>query len=190
MAVNAVQTALTSRRFNRWLLLLGALVLAAGVIAILATKVGSSGNTENANPTGPPIPAAAKAQPNIPFPKAAWQVAREFLVTAVARKDLAKSYAISHPDIRGGLTLKQWETGQLPVIYYPTANVYKYNWKNTNYAHPRDAQINVILTSSKASAQRPIYAQVGLTKIGSGSDAHWTVSYFSPLAGPPVPTPK
>jgi hypothetical protein len=190
MAVNAVQTALSSRRFNRWLLVLGGLVLVAGIIAILATKVGSSGNTENANPTGPPIPAVVKAQPNIPFPKAAWQVAREFLFTAVARKDLAKSYAIAHPDLRGGLTLKQWETGQLPFVAYPTAKVYKYNWKNTNYAHPRDAQINVILTSSRAAGQRPIYAQVGLTKIGSGSDAHWTVSYFSPLAGPPIPTPK
>jgi hypothetical protein len=190
MAVNAVQTALTSRRFNRWLLVLGALVLAAGIIAILATKVGSSGNTENANPTGPPIPAPAKAQPNIPFPKPAWQVAREFLLTAVARKDLARSYAISHPDLRGGFTLKQWESGNIPVPYYPTAKVYKFNWKNTNYAHSRDAQINVILTASKAASQRPIYAQVGLTKIGHGSTAHWTVSYFSPLAGPPVPTPK
>jgi hypothetical protein len=190
MAVNAVQTALTSRRFNRWLLVLGALVLAAGIIAILATKVGSSGNTENANPTGPPIPAAAKAQPNIPFPKAAWQVTREFLFTAVARKNLARSYAITHPDVRGGFTLKQWESGNIPLPYYPTAQVYKFNWKNTNYAHPRDAQINVILTATKASGQRAIYAQVGLTKVGQGADAHWMVSYFSPLAGPPVPTPK
>jgi hypothetical protein len=190
MAVNVVQNALSSRRLNRWLLVLGAVVLAAGVIAILATKVGSSGSAENANPTGPPIPAAVKAQPNIPFPKAAWQVAQEFLLTAVPRKNLARSYAITHPDVRGGFTLKQWESGNIPVTYYPTAKVYKYNWKNTNYAHPRDAQINVILTSAKAAHQRPIYAQVGLTKIGSGSAAHWTVSYFSPLAGPPVPTPK
>jgi hypothetical protein len=189
MAVNAVQTALSSRRLNRWLLVLGAVVLAAGIIAILVTKVGNSGGTENATPTGPAIP-PARAQPNIPFPKAAWQVAREFLLTAVARKDLPRSYAISHPDIRGGLTMKQWDTGQLPIVYYPTAQVYKFNWKNTNYAHPRDAQINVILTASKAAGQRPIYGQVGLTKIGHGAAAHWTVSYFSPLAGPPVPSPK
>ncbi len=190
MAVNAVQTALTSRRVNRWLLVAGAVVLVAGIIAILVTKVGNSGSTENANPTGPPIPAAVKAQPNIPFPNAAWQVAKEFLFTAVARKNLARSYAITHPDERGGFTLKQWESGDIPVPYFPTAKVYKYNWKNTNYAHPRDAQINVILVADKASHQRPLYTQVGLTKIGQGSAAHWTVSYFNPLAGPPVPTPK
>ena len=42
MAVNVVQSALSSRRFNRWLLVLGAVVLAAGIVAILATQIGNS----------------------------------------------------------------------------------------------------------------------------------------------------
>jgi predicted PurR-regulated permease PerM len=62
MAVNVVQSALSSRRVNRWLFALGALVLAAGIIAILVTKIGNnSGTTENANPTGPPISQLEKA---------------------------------------------------------------------------------------------------------------------------------
>ena len=68
MAVNAsvVQNALSSRRFNRWLLVVGALVLAAGIIAILVTKVGNSGTTENANPTGPAPAAIIHGLPCIP----------------------------------------------------------------------------------------------------------------------------
>jgi len=52
MAVNVVQSALSSRRFNRWLLVLGALVLVAGVIAILVTKVGNSSGTTELQPDG------------------------------------------------------------------------------------------------------------------------------------------
>jgi hypothetical protein len=190
MAVNAVQTALTSRQFNRWLLVLGGLVLVAGIIAILATKVGNSGNTENANPTGPPIPAAAKAQPNIPFPKAAWKVVRQFVFTALPRKNLAQSYALSDPALRGGFTLKQWKSGNIPVPYFPTANVYKYNWKNTNFAHPREAALNLILVPTKASGMRSGTFQIGLIKVGQGAKAHWAVDYFNVVGGPPVPTPK
>jgi hypothetical protein len=190
MAVNVVNSALSSRRFNRWLLGIGAVVLVAGVIAVLVTQFGNTAKSENTAPTGKPIAPPAKAQPNIKFPKAAWQVANEFLFTALPRKNLAESYAISHPDMRAGFTLKQWESGNLPVPYFPTAKVYRYNWKNTNYAHPRDVQQNVILVPTKASGQKAIYAQIGVTKIGRGSQAHWAVSYFSPLAGPPVPTNK
>jgi hypothetical protein len=189
MAVNVVQSALSSRRFNRWLLLIGAAVLAAGAIAVLVTYFGNTAKVEPSQPTGGPVQ-YAKAPKNIPFPKAAWKVAREFIFTAVARKNLAESYLISHPDERGGLTLKQWKTGNIPVPFYPVDQVLKTNWKNTNYSHPGDAQINVILVSKAGSPQRPINAQVGLTKIGRGAHARWTVSYFQPLAGPALPTPK
>jgi hypothetical protein len=190
MAVNVVNSAISSRRFNRWAMVVGAVVLVAGVIAIVVTQFGNTAKTENTSPTGPPIAAAPKAQQNIPFPKAAWRVANEFLFTALPRKHLAESYAISHPDMRAGFTLKQWESGNIPVTYFPTAKVYRYNWKNTNYAHPRDVQQNVILVPKNGSGEKAIYAQIGVTKIGRGSQAHWAVSYFSPLAGPPVPTNK
>ena len=188
MAVNVVNSALSSRRFNRWLLVIGAAVLAAGLIAVLVTFYGNTGKKEqNAAPTGPTI-ATPKAQPNIPFPEDAWQVARQFLLTTLPRKHLAESYALTHPTLRAGFTLKQWESGTLPSLpVFPTAKVIKFNWKHTNYAHPRDAQINVILLPTTSAKVRPMYAQVGLAKIGRGAAAHWTVNYFGPLSGPPVP---
>ena len=36
--------------------------------------------------------------------------------TAVARKNLAAAWRISGPHIRAGLTLKQWLTGNIPVV--------------------------------------------------------------------------
>jgi hypothetical protein len=190
MAVNAsvVQNALSSRRFNRWLLVVGALVLAAGIIAILVTKVGNnSGTTENANPTGPAIPEIAKGQKNIRFPAAAWQVAKEFLTSAPARKNLAQSYALVDENAKGGFTLEQWKTGNIPVPYFPTSQIIRYNWKNTNFAHPRNALVNLILIPTEKSGMRPGTFQIESIKVGQGENAHWLVDYFGAVQGPPVP---
>jgi hypothetical protein len=190
MAVNVVQSALSSRRFNRWLLVIGAVVLAAGIIAILVTKVGNnSGTTENVNPTGPPISALEKAEKNIRFPAAAWKVAQQFIASAPARKNLAQSYALADANVRGGLTLKQWMTGNIPVPYFPTTKIIRYNWKNTNYAHPRDAAVNLILVpTAKSGLPRPAPFQIGVVKVGHGASAHWLVDYFGAVQGPPVPS--
>jgi hypothetical protein len=188
MAVNVVQNALSSRRVARWLPWVSALVLAAGVITFLVVYFGNTAKTEPTQPTGPAIH-FPKPQKNIPFPPAAWRVASEFIFTAVARKNLAASYALAHPDERQGFTLEQWKTGTIPVPVFPTAKIQKFNWKHTNYAHPRDAQISAILTPVKSSHLKPLIVQIGLTKIGRGAHARWTVSYLQPLAGPPVPAP-
>lgn len=190
MAVNVVQSALSSRRFNRWLLVIGAVVLAAGIIAILVTKVGNnSGTTENVNPTGPPISALEKAEKNIRFPAAAWKVAQQFIASAPARKNLAQSYALADAKVRGGLTLKQWMTGNIPVPYFPSTKIIRYNWKNTNYAHPRDAAVNLILVpTAKSGLPRPAPFQIGVVKVGHGASAHWLVDYFGAVQGPPVPS--
>lgn len=178
-----------SPQFKRLLPWVSALVLLAGIGAFLGTHYSNTAKVSSANPTGPAVPAPLP-QKNIPFPKDAWRVAREFAFTALARKHLAESYAITHPELRSGYTLKQWETGTLPNIpFFPTAQILKYNFKNTNYAHPREAQINVILIATKSSHQRPIPAQIGLRKVGKGSHARWLVDYFSPVSGPPIPHP-
>ena len=189
MAVNVVQSALSSRRFNRWLFVLGALVLVAGVIAILVTKVGNnSGTTENSNPTGPPIGKLEKNQKNIRFPAAAWNVAKQFIATAPSRKNLAKAYALADDNVRGGLTLAQWKTGNIPVPYFPTTKIIRYNWKNTNFAHPRDAAVNLFLVPTAKSGLQTGPFLIEVVKVGHGANAHWVVDYFGAMRGVPVPT--
>jgi hypothetical protein len=185
MAVNVVQSAVSSRRFNKWFPWISGAVLGIGLIVFLAVHFNTS--TPAPKPaTGAAIKTPA-AQKNIRFPNAAWRVTREFIFAAVARKNLRQAYALTDPSLRSGVTLKEWRSGSLPVVYSPADQILKTNWKNTNYAHPRDAQINVIIIPTKG---KPWNAQVGLTKVGNGASAHWLVNYFQPLAGVPVPTPK
>jgi hypothetical protein len=188
MAVNVVQSALSSRRFNRWLLVLGAVVLAAGIVAVVATLIGNkSGSSENVNPTGPVISDSPKPQKNIRFPVAGWKVAREFIMGATQRQNLARAYELADANVRGGLTLEQWKTGNIPVPYFPTAKIIRYNFKNTNFAHPRDAAVNLILIPKKNSGARTTPFQVEVVKVGNGANAHWVVDYFGSMQGVPVP---
>jgi hypothetical protein len=191
MAVNVVQSALSSRRFNRWLLLLGAVVLAAGIAVTLSKVIGGSSGTsqQEATPNGPAISDVAKAQKNIPFPAAAWKVVQEFIGSAAGRQNLAKSYALADENVRGGFTLQQWKTGNIPVPYFPTSQIIRYNWKHTNFAHPRDAVLNLILVPTKKSGLRTGSFQIEVVKVGQGANAHWVVDYFGAVQGPPVPHP-
>jgi hypothetical protein len=193
MAVNVVQNALSSRPVSRWLFVLAAVVLAAGIIAIIATRVGggnSSAPAENANPTGPTISGLEDAQKNIRFPTAAWKVAQKFIYTAVSRRNLAQSYALADENMRGGVTLNQWKTGNIPVTYFPTGEIIRYNWKNTNFAHPREAAVNLLLIPPKGSTMRPGPYIIFVKKVGYGAKARWLVDYFGAVQGPPIPTPK
>jgi len=195
MAVNVVQSALSSRRIGRWLFALGAVVLAAGIIALIVTQVGggnsnsNSNSAENVNPTGPTIREYQKAQKNIRFPAAAWSVAQRFVYSAVSRKNLDQSYALADANMRGGLTRADWKSGNIPVTYFPTSKIIRYDWKNTNFAHPREAAVNLILIPPKSSSQRPGPYIIFVKKVGSGAKAHWLVDYFGAVQGPPVPHP-
>ena len=187
--LEAPKRVVNSTRFKKLLPWVSALVLVAGIGTFLGVRYSNTAKVANPNPTGPAIPAEVP-QKNIKFPRAAWLVAREWAFTALPRKNLARSYALTAPSFRSGWTLKQWMTGTLPNIpVFPTAQILKYNWKNTNFAHPREAQINVILVSTKASKQMPVPAQIGLRKVGSGAKARWLVDYFSPVSGPRIPHP-
>ena len=56
---------------------------------------------------------------NVPLETAAKQVGERFIETAVVRHRLAASFTLVAPEFRQGLTLHQWESGNIPVVPYP-----------------------------------------------------------------------
>jgi hypothetical protein len=87
---------------ERWAPRIAVLVLVAGVAAFAVTRF--TGGSSNAA-----LSPEARA------------VAREFVATAVARKDLARAWAIAAPSLKGTMTRKEWMTGTIPVTPYPVA---------------------------------------------------------------------
>ena len=185
MAVNVVRSAVSSRGFNKWFPWISGAVAVAGLVVFMIVFFSNTAKPEPTQASGPPVKAQVPPK-NIPFPDAAWSVATKFILTAVARKNLQEAYALTDPSLRSGITTKEWRNGSLPVVASTVGQILKTNWKNTNYAHPRDAQINVIIIPKDGRAWN---AQVGLAKVGHGAQAHWLVNYFQPLAGPRIPHP-
>lgn len=173
-----------SRTLNRVLPWLGALVLAAGIATFVVVYFGSDDEPATtpvaANQPAVNEPAPTGKQPKrAALPEQARKVAAEFIATAVARKNLARSYALAHPDLRQGMTLKQWKTGNIPVQPYP---VDRAKFK-LDYSHPNEAQIEVSLEAKAGTGTRAAYFILGLKKY----HRHWTVDYWGPRGGVPVP---
>jgi hypothetical protein len=93
-------------RLIRWAPWLSGAVLVTGVCAYAVARFASGG-------------AAPATERSVPLDPQARVVAREFVDTAVARKDLARAWTLAAPGLKQGLTLAQWKTGAIPVQPYP-----------------------------------------------------------------------
>ena len=128
-----------------------------------------------------------KNQPTVPLDATIVPLMRKFISTAVARKHLDQAYALAGPDIRGSLTKKQFELGNIPVIPYPAADV-KHVEYTVDYSHPTQAGLEVGLSPTPGHpGTRRLTFYIGFKKLGTGSAAHWVVNYWSPRYHPPVP---
>ena len=65
-------------------------------------------------------------------------MAQEFILTAVARKNLRRAYDLSGPQIRQGQSLKEWMTGNIAVVPYPVADL-KIAPMKIDYAYAKEA---------------------------------------------------
>lgn len=179
---------LDSPRKQRRFFILSASVLAVGIVAFVSLVLlrGTSNAFTDTISNKP-------AQLNHPDKKAPVSkdeiaIARQFIRTAVARKNLDSAYAIVHPDIKGTLTRKQWDTGNIPVVSFPARNTETAAF-TTVYSYETSALLEVDLTATSAAlTTRPhLRFYVGLKRQGDKPTGHWLVSYWQPHWRPPMP---
>jgi hypothetical protein len=109
-----------------------------------------------------------------------------FLVSAVGRKHPAASWSVAGPDLRSGMTKKEWSTGSIPVQPYPVANKGLGQWDNVEYSYRNAVGLEVLLQPKPGSGQGPVAADVDVIKNRQG---RWQVNYFMPKKyhGNPIP---
>lgn len=183
--MNAVHAVLRSRRFNRFVPWLSGLVLAAGVVAVLVTVVGNTGRSYNAPLTNKPA-VVPKVERSVPVPKEARLVAGKFVLTAVARQNLAEAWAITAPSLKRGYTLAQWETGNIPVVPYPADAIGIAPFK-VDYSYPDRILLEVALLPKKGHDIKPQDFFIGLHAYGTGRHKRWLVDYWAPRGAAQVP---
>jgi len=122
-----------------------------------------------------------------PSDPAAVRIGREFIETAVLRRNLNWAYDHAHPYMKGLMTRAQWDTGTIPVIPYPANNAATAQFLVV-YSFRTEVLYSVDLVARPGSHVRPhLYFFMGLRRAGDKSTGRWLVSYWEPNWLPPVP---
>jgi hypothetical protein len=163
--------------------LVGAAVLAAviGVVAVKYSNTGESLETPLSTVAADDrsqVPKTAKLDPE------ARHVAREFVKTAVARKNLRAAYALAGPMIRQGQTLKEWMTGNIAVVPYPV-DLVEFAPMKIDYSYPREAQIQVALLPRDGAN---VKSQLFIATLIKNKQNKWQVDAWVPRSSPMVPS--
>jgi hypothetical protein len=201
--MNAVQSSLSSQRTSRIIFWVGvALVIAAAAVFIIKkSDNGSSSASSPAAKAPASIPSAdqfqkemGKRTPDVQtskkwatVPASAKLAVRRFIVDGAGERNLARAWQYMHPDIRGGLTFKQFVHGsQLPFVPFEQMNLkIPMSFTLTTWSgHDFTAEVGIASTE-KVGRGAQVFS-VGATKAGTGAHARWLVNYWGSQYTPPV----
>lgn len=168
------------RRQQFWRLALPAIAVASAVVAGVLVynafvQTDHVGQTPGAQTTYPDAPKPK----SVKFDGLARDVAKKFILTAVARKNLEQAYAIAGPQIREGMTLKQWNTGNIAVVPFKVNAQTQANIK-VDESYANSAKLEVLMSTPGVKSQ--IFFLDLIKKKGV-----WLVNAWVPRSPPPIP---
>jgi len=162
-----------------------ALVLAAGLIALIVKLVPGTSGTTDAGRTEHPTIVPSKAPKSVPLSSEARHVAGRFVLTAVKREHLDEAWKLSGPQIRQDLTYKEWLTGNIPVV--PYLEPMSVTPMKVDYSYKNEALVEVALVPKANAAATTELFWLELKRVGKGSKAHWLVWSWVPNLPPATP---
>jgi hypothetical protein len=174
-----------SRRNTRVVLFGGFAVLAVGVAVATFVFFGNTGKSLDTPKSSEPAD-IYQPRPTAKVDPEARRVAGEWILTSVARKNLATGYRLTHPDLRQGMTRQQWLSGNIPVQPYPADRLDIATFK-VSESYPDEVYLEVAMLPKSSAHTRPAIFHIGLKRVG-GQKGPWRVSYWLPRAKPELPT--
>ena len=158
-------------------------VLVVGlVIAVVSIRYSNTGHSPATALTNKPAVDVSKIPATVKLPHGATRVARLFIETAVARKNLGQSYSIVTDEIKQGQSLRSWMTGNIAVVPFPVVDV-KYAPMKIDFSYPAEAQIEVALLPKNGTK---VHGQLFIMDIVK-RHGKWLVNSWVPRASAPVP---
>ena len=154
------------------------MVLAIFPLAYLGIHYSTGGKRPLAN--GPEVPNYVQPKRS-PFTqseqRAVHPVLAQFIKYAVAREDPAKAWAVAGPDLRSGLTRKEWDTGAIPVVNFPAAQRGLGSWSYVKYSYTNTVGLEVFVFPKPGSGYSAMTADAEVVKDHRG---RWLVNYWMP----------
>jgi hypothetical protein len=168
----------TARKIAKWLPYVAALVFVAGGIAFLIAYFGNTSKVHYAQ-VRPGTPQDNSGTPKtVPVPKSARYVAAKYIITAMTRQNLPLSWKLTHPELKAGMTYKEWLTGNIPVQYFPPKALAGASFR-VKWSHPNDVMLDVYVFSKPKSGIKSQSFYIELKPVGK----EWKVSYVMPSSG-------
>jgi hypothetical protein len=100
-----------------------------------------------------------------------------FVNHAVKRQDVGAAYFVVTPNLRNGMSLKEWKKGDIPAYPYPARGTTFHQW-TFSYRDGNELGINLMLMPRKGSKLGPYAFEVSLIHQGR----RWLVDTFQPQA--------
>jgi hypothetical protein len=151
--------------------------------AIAAGIIWSNTGKSTATPlTNQPAQDMSKVPSTVKLAPGAQKVARRFIETAVARKNLPEAYGLVTQALKQGQSLTSWNTGNIAVVPYPVEAI-KYAPMKIDFSYANEAQIQVALLP-KAGAK--IKSQLFIMDLVR-RNGKWLVNSWVPKSSPMVP---
>jgi hypothetical protein len=177
---------LHSYRWRRRIIFAAIALGVAAPLIWLGVRYSQPGNAFNANgPTVPDYVQPKHAAFTLAKQRQVHQVLKEFISTAVVRHDVSKAWNIAGPTLKEGVTRKEWDRGDLPVVPYPALNKGWGDWSFVQYSYTDSVGLEVYLFPKPHSGWSAMTADVELLK---GKNGRWLVDYWMPkrFHGPPA----
>lgn len=113
--------------------------------------------------------------------------AANFVKTAVARRNVERSWPLVSPNLKAGYTREEWRHGDIPVVPYPVAQA---RWK-LDYSYADAVGLQVLLFPESGSGMRPNLFLMELKPVGESKHRRWVVDSWTPsgVANPALQAP-
>ena len=110
-------------------------------------------------------------------------VATRFVESAVYRRHVDDSWAITTAELHQGISRADWASGEIPVVPYSADAVAEVRWR-LDYSYAKDVALKVAFYPKPGSgAARQIF-EIELENHGTDATPNWLVSYWAPSGGP------
>jgi hypothetical protein len=176
------------RSWHRWHLwlalpLLAVVGLVGGGIVALDSVVGASDAAKPQEGWGVVYPTPRPPR-TVDLDDSIRPLVDRFIQTAVARKHLSEAYWFSGPEVREGMTLREWLSGNIAVVPFPVDEKTKATY-TVVYSYAARAQLQVYLaTPGRVVKNSPHTFFADVIK----RNGRWFVDGWVPEWTPPIPT--
>ena len=157
----------------------------AAIVAVLVLVVPNTGGRTNVapDPSAPPADLVEKPKIRLTIPPEARRVAGKFVLTAAMRRHLDEAWPLAGPEVRQGMTYKEWLRGNIAVA--PIFGGIESAPMSVEAAAKNWALLKILVKPADHSAQ-PAFFTMRLDRVATGTAKHWVVNEFQQWQGVPI----